>query len=146
MQQRLHVKQLCELRGAISGSNLWFEPEKHASRPAGRRGGVSLTVTSLSMRQQSRRRCWAGQHLLLRASAGGLFAIVAAFAVANINLLVILCEDTEMEAMSDATEHRQTEAKAQAVVAAQTAAVAAEKVAMKFYQEHLLSTLNHFSY
>ena len=57
MQQRLQVKQLCELRGAISGSNHRFEPEKHADRPAGSGDGSYLVATPASTRGPQRWRC-----------------------------------------------------------------------------------------
>ena len=57
MQQRLQAKQLCELRGAISGSNHRFEPEKHADRPAGSGGSSYLIATSVSMREPHWWRC-----------------------------------------------------------------------------------------
>ena len=57
MQQRLQVKQLCELRGAISGSNHRFELEKHADRPAGSGDGSYLVATPASTRGPQRWRC-----------------------------------------------------------------------------------------
>ena len=61
VQQRLKVKQLCELRGAISGSNHRLEPEKHADRPAGSGDGSYLVATPASTRGPQRWRCRVGQ-------------------------------------------------------------------------------------
>ena len=55
------MKQLCELRGAISGSNHRFEPEKHADRPAGSGDGSHLVATPASTRGSQRWRCRVGQ-------------------------------------------------------------------------------------